>query len=50
MEGKVALITGSTQGIGLGTARKLASCDCSIILTGLASQEETGSLIQDFTK
>ena len=50
MEGKVALISGSTQGIGLGIARKLASHGCSIILTGLASQEETGRLIQDFTK
>ena len=50
MEGKVALITGSTQGIGLGIARKLASCGCSIILTGLASQEDTDRLIKDFTK
>ncbi|XP_041480194.1 D-beta-hydroxybutyrate dehydrogenase-like [Lytechinus variegatus] len=36
---KVALITGSTSGIGLGIARALASKGRSIILTGFGSEE-----------
>nr|XP_054768122.1 D-beta-hydroxybutyrate dehydrogenase-like [Lytechinus pictus] len=36
---KVALITGSTSGIGLGIARALASKGRSILLTGFGSEE-----------
>ena len=34
MEGRTALITGSTSGIGLATALLFASKGCNVILTG----------------
>ena len=39
MSGKVALITGSTSGIGLATAHKLAAKGCTIVLHGLAEPD-----------
>jgi 3-hydroxybutyrate dehydrogenase len=36
LQGKRALVTGSTQGIGLGIARALAAQGCSVMLHGLA--------------
>jgi 3-hydroxybutyrate dehydrogenase len=35
LEGKTALITGSTSGIGLGIAEEMAKAGCNIILNGL---------------
>lgn len=40
LQGKTALITGSTSGIGLGIATKLASEGCNIMLNGFASAED----------
>ena len=37
MAHRVALVTGSTSGIGLGIARALASKGCSILMTGFGS-------------
>jgi 3-hydroxybutyrate dehydrogenase len=42
LEGKRALITGSTQGIGLAVAQALAARGAHILLHGLASPEEAG--------
>jgi 3-hydroxybutyrate dehydrogenase len=39
LEGKVAVITGSTSGIGLGVARALAAQGCAIMLNGLGDSE-----------
>lgn len=39
MEGLVALVTGSTAGIGAGIAKVLARRGCNIILSGLGSQK-----------
>jgi NAD(P)-dependent dehydrogenase (short-subunit alcohol dehydrogenase family) len=36
LKGKRALVTGSTQGIGLGIARALAGQGCAVMLHGLA--------------
>ncbi|KAJ8310303.1 hypothetical protein KUTeg_012168 [Tegillarca granosa] len=48
LEGKIAIVTGSTSGIGLGIARTLADNGCSVILTGLGELSVIESLLQDF--
>lgn len=40
LEGKSALVTGSTSGIGLGIARALAEQGCDIMLNGFASEKQ----------
>lgn len=50
MEGKTAVVTGSTTGIGLGIAHHLASKGCNVILTGLADQAVIDDLIKDFKR
>ncbi len=40
LEGKIALITGSTSGIGLGIAAALAQAGADIVLNGLGPPEE----------
>lgn len=40
MEQKVALITGSTSGIGLGILKKLASCGYHVIMNGLTKDPD----------
>ncbi|TAM97384.1 MAG: SDR family NAD(P)-dependent oxidoreductase, partial [Rhodanobacteraceae bacterium] len=40
LAGKTALITGSTSGIGLGIAKRLAEDGANIILNGLGDTEE----------
>ena len=39
LEGKAALITGSTSGIGLGIAEEMAKAGCNIIMNGLGEPE-----------
>lgn len=45
---KVALVTGSTSGIGLATAHKLAAAGCDIVLHGLLSDEDGQALKNEF--
>ncbi|MCP4272713.1 MAG: 3-hydroxybutyrate dehydrogenase [Gammaproteobacteria bacterium] len=45
---KLALITGSTSGIGLATAQVLAKAGYNIVLTGLVTLEEGEALAQIF--
>ena len=40
LHGRVAIITGSTSGIGLGIARALASAGADIVLNGLGNPED----------
>jgi 3-hydroxybutyrate dehydrogenase len=44
LQGKRALVTGSTQGIGLGIARALAAQGCAVMLHGLAEPQHFQAL------
>jgi 3-hydroxybutyrate dehydrogenase len=46
MDGKVAVITGSTSGIGLGIANSLAAAGAMIVLNGIADPIEAEKLCQ----
>jgi 3-hydroxybutyrate dehydrogenase len=50
LKGKVAIITGSTSGIGLGIARRLAHDGCKIMLNGFGNEDVIGSLKEDLRK
>ena len=48
LQGKTALITGSTSGIGLASAHVLAEQGINLVLHGLMSDEEGANLAQEF--
>lgn len=50
LKDKVALITGSTSGIGLGAAHVLAKQGVNLVLHGLISEAEGQSLADEFSK
>ena len=50
LKGKTALVTGSTSGIGLGIAEKLAAQGANIILNGFGDVEEPKGLVQEAGK
>jgi 3-hydroxybutyrate dehydrogenase len=52
LEGRSAIVTGSTSGIGLGIARSLAEAGCNIMLNGFgqaeAIEQERRQIAEDF--
>ena len=50
MEGKVALVTGSTSGIGLGIARCLANRGCNVIITGFGEQDLVDQIVTELSR
>ena len=44
LEGKCALITGSTQGLGLAAAEQFAAAGCHVVLNGFASPEAVAAI------
>ncbi|MGZ3692000.1 MAG: SDR family NAD(P)-dependent oxidoreductase, partial [Pseudobdellovibrio sp.] len=44
LKNKIALVTGSTSGIGLGIAKSLASQGCHLVLNGIADAETAKNL------
>lgn len=50
MEGKIALVTGGTRGIGLATARELAKSGCHIALNYLSSRAAAAEAVAEIER
>lgn len=46
LEGKSAVVTGSTSGIGLDVARKLASQGANVALNGFGNRSEIDAIVK----
>lgn len=50
LKDKVAIVTGSTSGIGLGVAKALAAAGCKVALNSRKQSEETDSVVAEVAK
>jgi len=48
LSGKVAIVTGSTSGIGLGIARALAEAGSDVVINGLGKSEDIERVLAEF--
>ena len=49
LNGKTALVTGSTSGIGFAIAEALASAQCNVIINGFAEDADAQAMLQQLT-
>jgi 3-hydroxybutyrate dehydrogenase len=50
LQGKCALITGSTQGLGLAAAKRFAAAGCNIVLNGFGDERQIASIRAEIEK
>src|SRR5262245_36542063 len=50
LEGKTAIVTGSTSGIGLGIAKALAASGSNIVLNGLGDRAAVEEVAHDLSR
>ena len=50
LQGRTAIITGSTSGIGLGIAHSLAKAKCNVVINGLCEPNEADKILNDLKK
>jgi 3-hydroxybutyrate dehydrogenase len=50
LRGKCALITGSTQGLGLATAKRFAEAGCNVIINGFGDERQIAALRDQIEK
>ena len=50
LQGKCALITGSTQGLGLATAKRFAAAGCNVVINGLGDEREIDAMRGEIEK
>lgn len=50
LPGKCALITGSTQGLGLATAKRFAAAGCNVVINGFGDEREIAALCAQIEK
>src|SRR5579859_3642772 len=50
LPGKCALVTGSTQGLGLATAKRFAAAGCNIVINGFGDERAIAALRAEIEK